>query len=164
MVFKNLTPNQILMLVIGLILVCWFIVWLCKKFKTQKYVPIKTPPTINKSLPLNIIDDNSKKNQQLKKETPFVVYYFYNPSCPACTHFFPSWNKVVNKLKNAPELTFQEVDITKPENENLAFYYNIKKTPTVILVTSQKDIEYSGDRSPDDLYNFILINMNEYPN
>ena len=47
------------------------------------------------------------------------------------------------------------------KNENLAFYYNISAYPTIILVTPNRNIEYSGDRTVEDLQQFVIKHINE---
>ncbi len=75
---------------------------------------------------------------------------------------FPVWNDVADKLKGIDGISVEAIDATKSENENLAFYYNIQKYPTVILVTPDKNIEYSGNRTSSDLYRFVVSNIASY--
>lgn len=93
------------------------------------------------------------------QNTPFTLYNFYSPKCPACRNFANNWDRSVDGLKKLGGLSIHAKDVTKPENENLAFYYNVTRLPTVILVTPDKNIEYNGDRSVEDLQNFVVSNM-----
>ena len=72
--------------------------------------------------------------------------------------------EIVSKLKGINGISAQVIDITKPENDNLSFYYNVTLTPTVILKTPDKSIEYAGSGTSDDLHNFIIVALGEYSN
>jgi thiol-disulfide isomerase/thioredoxin len=102
---------------------------------------------------------NSILSHQSSSKTPYILYYFYSVHCPACTNFVPIWNQVVEKLGKIKNLTTRPVDVSRPENENLAFYYNVTYTPTIILVTPNKTLEYSGNRTVSDIYNFVMNNI-----
>lgn len=106
-------------------------------------------------------DFTMSPNGQIKSGS-FTLYYFYSPICGHCKQFYPVWNEVFNKLKHISSLSIHAINGTKPENENLAFYYNIVGFPTVILVTPNKYIVYEGPRNVEDLYKFIILNMNEH--
>jgi thiol-disulfide isomerase/thioredoxin len=68
--------------------------------------------------------------------TPYTLYYFYSPTCKPCAAFSPIWNKIVQtKDYDFSLITFQAIDVTDPKNEDLIFYYNVKKTPTIIMST-----------------------------
>lgn len=155
---ENLTVQQFLLFILGIIILLWLIYWICSSSKKNK-VAIYQPYKILSH------QQNVKSSNQLPiqhQETPFILYYFYIPTCGFCKQFTPSWIEVVNKLKNLNIVTLRAIDATKPENETLAFYYNISHSPTVILVTPDKNIEYDGNRDPNDLYNFVVSNINEY--
>jgi len=101
----------------------------------------------SKSTSTNSSNHSSILSHQSSSKTPYILYYFYSVHCPACTNFIPIWNDLVEKLGKVKNLTTRPVDVSKPENENLAFYYNISYTPTIILVTPNKTLEYSGNRT-----------------
>ena len=107
-----------------------------------------------------LINDDDNNGQFTN--TPFILYYHYNPNCGACKNFTPVWNEISNKLQNIPGISVRAIDSTRPENETLTFYYNITQTPTIILVTPNKNIEYTGDRNAADIYDFIINSLNEH--
>lgn len=151
----NWTVTKIIAIILLIILVIWFIGWIFKK----KPVPANNQPT---NQPINAPSNNAVASPNNLSNTPFVLYYFYSQSCPHCINFAPAWNEIVNRLKNIKGLSIRTVDTNKPENEKLAFYYNITGSPTVILVTPDNTLEYSGNRSASDVYNFVVTNLQPY--
>lgn len=158
---KNWTVTQIIAIILLILLVIWAIYRL---FRGNTPKPLYQPNAV----PLNQL--NSQNNQtsnfsnpiESQDTTPFILYYFYSPGCPHCDNFSPAWEEVFSRLKNVKNLTIRKVDTSKPENENLAFYYNITGSPTVILVTPDKNIEYFGNRSAEDVYQFVTSNLAQY--
>ena len=106
--------------------------------------------------------EQSPRPEDAQLDSPFVLYYFYSPNCRFSQQFSPAWSTVANKLQSINLVSPRAIDASKQENEHLAFYYNVRGYPTVILVTPDKHIEYSGDRSPDDLYRFVASAVNNY--
>ena len=171
--FCNLTGKQLLFIILGIIILLWLIKWLMSRGKksaniqslmdgqVQNQNQFENQNQITTS-PQSASDPLGTIQGQSNQDSPFILYYFYNPNCGACKKFSPTWNEVANKLKNAPGISVRAIDNTKPENERLSFYYNITRTPTIIFVTPNKNIEYSGERTADDIYNFIITNLNEY--
>ena len=154
----NLSINQILIIIIGIILILFIIGWFINNKKKKKMqVNSKSSisadqnsQTINSSVP---IFDNS--------DNPYVLNYFNNPGCPHCKNFDQTWKTTEQLLKQNGyhNITFRDIDITKPENENLIFYYNINKVPTTILITPNQNIEYTGTRDFTSLYNYVVSNV-----
>lgn len=151
--FENLTNWQIFIIIIVIIVIVYFIY----NWNSYSYF---TP---------EIRSNNSKKMMQMasptsnnRMEVPFILYNFYSPSCGYSQQFMPSWNAVADKLKNVDAVSVKAINAASPGNENLTFYYNIKGYPTVILVTPDRNVEYAGDRSPDDLYNFVMKYVKDY--
>lgn len=176
----NLTGQQILLIIIVIIILLWLIYWFMNHSKN------KTTNVTNPSNTFNQTKHPNTQQTQIKSyssqptnatqitsvipvgqiheqiQTPFVLYYFYSPTCGYCKQFWPAWHTVVNKLKDVKGISVKAIDATHPENENLAFYYNISGYPTVILTTPDRDIEYTGNRNSEDLYKFVVSNINDY--
>jgi len=173
----NLTGKQIAIIVIAVILLLWFINWLFFSRKKTTIVNI-TPypanlPQMEHMQPMQAMRQMHQMHQMHpittpigpeihQEDAPFILYYFFSPSCSHCKRFTPNWQQASEKLKAIKGLSLRTVDSTKAENENLTFYYNITAFPTVILVTPDKNMEYTGNRSPDDLYNFAATNLSQY--
>jgi thiol-disulfide isomerase/thioredoxin len=178
---SNLTGQQILLIIIGIIIVIWLIGWLMSSHN-KPALPIQQqivrqpaqiitpqiitpqiitpqPPTMPHPTQPSI---TKPLGPEVQHETPFTLYYFYRPTCPYCKQFEPIWKEIVNHFKNINGISLRAVDSTLPQNENLSFYYNITSVPTIILVTPEKNIEYEGNRSSNDLYNFVISHINDY--
>ncbi|XWV25148.1 thioredoxin domain-containing protein [Tupanvirus deep ocean] len=185
----NLTAQQILLIILGIVVLLWLIYWLVSCKKTNKVVtnqpqyrhpgyvinqqqPIIRQPqapqtTVQQHPPVQqspVVQpgQNISADTVTQQESPFTLYYFHSPLCKHCKDFNPAWEEVANRLKNINGINMHKIDATRSENENLAFYYNITGYPTVILVTPDKNVEYNGDRSAHDLHNFVVSNVNEY--
>lgn len=161
------TTQQVLLIVLVVVIVLLLFSWFSSgKNKNTGSVqnPIIIPPNYGQRPPglmgvppIETLANISHPNKS------YILYYFYNPGCHFCKTFNPSWSELVERLKGYRDLETRAVDVTKPENENLAFYYNISKYPTIILVTPEKNIEYNGTRSTNDLHNFVLSNVQGVP-
>ena len=93
---------------------------------------------------------------------PFTLYYFYSNNCPNCTKFNSTWNTVSSKLANIKSLHSRKIDTDDSKNEGITFYYNIKRVPTIVLVTPNSTTEYSGAHNINDLYTFVLSTIENY--
>ena len=165
----NLTGTQIILIIIAIIIIIWFFYWLTRP-RVQNFKPnivrqqiprtVSTMPSIPSVTTVNASDTIPENQQNDILETQYVLYYFFNPNCVHCKRFTPTWNDVSRKIQNNNNISLRAVDSTKPENENISFYYNITGFPTVILVTPREYIEYRGNRTTDDLQNFISSNTN----
>lgn len=91
------------------------------------------------------------------KSTNKKIYYFYSPKCPACINFQKNWNDIKEKLRNNG-IDIQEINVNDPSQNRLIFYYNIKWTPEIVLVTPKKTLKYQGDRTKDKILEFITNN------
>lgn len=167
---EKLSINKILLIIVAIIFVFWILILITKKPPakpiqthtqqqptSQQQHTITQQHTIPQQPSQNIVSD-------VDSNKPFTLYYFYNPNCPHCQTFNPAWKTVVNQLKNIKDLSIREINSLdkNPENENLSFYYNITGYPTIILVTPDKNMEYTGARKADDLYKYVIDNIREY--
>lgn len=135
----NLSITQLLLIILGIIVIYWIINYFIERSKTN-----------NNSKQLDTITPPAK---------PSTLYYFSNPKCPHCKNFDPTWDGIVEQLRTIPNLIAKKVDGTKAEDDNLFFYYSVDRAPTIKLVTPNKVIDYNGDRSLTDLYQFVITNM-----
>ena len=89
-----------------------------------------------------------------------ILYYFYNPRCGHCSRFTATWNDFTNQLQNVPGLIIRSVDVTRPENKDLASHYDAKATPTILLVTPNNQIvKFQGARTLDNLRKFVQSHL-----
>lgn len=162
---ENLTWRHILLLVIAIIILIWLINWLtsCKKKSKNVHSPHKTS-----DMRQHKISDSPKGmpiSTEPQQQTLFILYYFYNPNCPHCVNFNPVWNQIYQKFKNIKSLSMRAINATKTENDNLTFYYNVTAFPTIILVTPDRNIEYSNrPRTAQELEKFVMSNIKSYQN
>jgi len=168
---KNLTTTQIILIVIVIILLIWiFAKLLSKPRQTTVIVPkqnIQPFSTNNNTIasPKNPTDVAPRSSPQtplgvLMDTGTSTLYYFYSPQCGHCKRFQPTWQELLTHLQKIPNLHTQAIDVTKSENDNIVFYYNITGCPTLILATPQKNVEYTGNRTTTDIYDFVNTHLN----
>ncbi|AAV50709.1 thioredoxin domain-containing protein [Acanthamoeba castellanii mimivirus] len=163
---RKLSWQHIVLIVLAIILILWIIsLLLCRKPVRPTYqVPIIQPMQVIQPHQNDIdpawqttYSPNNTDNQNQQ----YVLYYFNNPSCPHCKNFSSTWDMLKNNFRSINNLSLKEISTDKQENEHLVFYYNIRRVPTIILVTPDKNLEYSGNKSLEDLTQFIRSNMNQ---
>ena len=111
---------------------------------------------------VNTKEKNVSRQYPLRRMNPdFILYYFYNDKCGFCTKFQPAWEEVTRRLYLHSNISLRKIDINDPANENLTFYYNVTGSPTIIMVSPTQNIQYVGDRSPNDLTDFVLKHMRD---
>lgn len=169
----NLSGTQILLIIIGILFLIWLINFLLKKWKSpaditpvpsklQPGVPVLNPSMAPLQPGLSNLQPgvpNLNPSTGHIKIRPYKLYYFYSPHCMHCRNFDPVWDSLQNELRKFNNLSVYKIDGTNPNNTNLVFYYGISGFPTIILEGPNKNIEYTGDRSLDDLYNFVTRNI-----
>ena len=89
-------------------------------------------------------------NWNIPTETePDEIIYFYKEGCPACTAFDNVWIKLTNNTNyNLSKINVQEIS-------NLAFYYNVAATPTILIKKDNKWHKLVGNRDYDTLISEI---------
>lgn len=152
----------VVFIIIVAILLLWLIGWLTSRKNKSVYVVARNDNNgklVQKMTPINVpIAPISVQTGT----SPFTVYMFYSNNCVHCANFKPVWENVKAKFSNNANINFVDVDCNNPANENICFYYNIKTTPVLILVTPNKNIEFNGARTVDAISNFITNNISEY--
>ncbi|AQN68268.1 thioredoxin [Saudi moumouvirus] len=181
---RNLSWQHIVLIIIIAIIVFWFLSWLLfpktipqstgPYYQPQIIQPMTILPQNNNNIPPQyafgvVSNDNNAQNAntadvQNAANDPFVLYYFHSPTCGHCKNFNPAWELLRQKLSGSRGVSTRAIDTTNPENENLAFYYNVSAVPTIILITPDRNVEYSGNRNPDDLHNFVVAHINDHNN
>jgi len=169
---QNFTAKQILLIILVIVLILWFLSWIFGWGKSNPQMPIQPvaqqpqmmaqPPMLQPGQMMQSSQPITTPVGPEQQNTPYTLYYFHSPRCSACQNFNHVWEQISNRLKRMNGIFIHKVDVTRPENENLTFYYNVSQLPTIILVTPDRNIEYNGDRSPEDLHKFIVSNINQY--
>lgn len=100
---------------------------------------------------------NEKSSTTKKSNTKYTLYYFYSPYCVYCKQFQPEWEFLKKQLsKNqSDKITLIEIDGSDSKNDHISFYYDIKGFPTIILATSNENIIYTGNRTANDMLDFV---------
>lgn len=129
-------------IIIVIILMLLFSFWFVGRYNNNIIVP--------KNYPIQHMQQVTDKRHTL--------YFFYNQSCPYCTNFKSVWSNLVSMMQNS-SIDFIDVDCNDPANERLCFYYDIVKVPKLILVTPTNHVEYNGNRTVEDIQNFINSNI-----
>ena len=93
--------------------------------------------------------------QAQRQEGPALVL-FYGDHCPHCHDMMPAWSEVRKTLEG--KLEVKELESQNPENAN---YVPPRGVPTVRLYPNgvsdkQTFVDYSGDRSPQSIVNFVV--------
>lgn len=112
---------------------------------------------------ISIDKGDGNKFDELIKERPSFVK-FYHPMCGHCHNMAHSWNK----LRRNKRLTNKDINIIEVHSDeipniksNVARTAEYKGVPFIIEVNKggESGKEYDGDRSEDDMTNFILNNI-----
>jgi thioredoxin-related protein len=60
-----------------------------------------------------------------------AVFWFHRPGCPYCDKMENDWNQVKDQLSNDPMYNIQSIDISKPENSDIASAFNVTTVPQI---------------------------------
>lgn len=109
------------------------------------------------SLVLVLSGDNFE--QGIKKGISFVK--FFAPWCGHCKRLAPTWEELGKKFVNDNSVTIVKVDCTLEINKELCKEQEVDGFPSVFLYKNgQKVSEYTGNRSLEDLVEFVLKHSN----
>lgn len=113
----------------------------------------------------------TKKDDKFDINLPTLIL-FYNPGCPACNKTKPSWDELVNEMKNgfknAKKLfNIMEFDLSDSSNENLARLFKVEYIPTIILMESSskqsaKIEKIEGMADKNRIQEFITNSFNKF--
>lgn len=107
-------------------------------------------PNSNPNSTENLENVNSNTSADTKK----VLGVYYTNWCGYSRHFL---SDLENGLQKDLEkhVTVRLFDCEKDENKQLCNKLGVRGFPTVILHTEKDNVMYNGDRSHDDLMNFV---------
>jgi len=128
------------------------------------YTEGKLEPTI-KSEPIPESNNEPVKvvvaksfSQIVGDTTKDVLVEFYAPWCGHCKKLAPIWDELAKDLENVPSVVIAKIDATANDVDPKL---GIRGFPTIKLFPANNKgtpIEYSGDRSKDDLVKFLQQN------
>jgi thiol-disulfide isomerase/thioredoxin len=83
-------------------------------------------------------EDNSSLSLFKGDEENSIVYFFYDPRCPACVKTKPIWDIIVDNISkffkhNTKLFDLLSIDISDKSNESLYNKFDIKYIPTFII-------------------------------
>lgn len=144
---ENLTTIQIICIILASIVILYLIYYFTNKPMSQ--IQIQHQP-----------QSHPQPQLQSQSQPEFTLFNFYSPTCPHSKQFNTTWAQLVNKLGSMPNLNLKAVDSSDPQNQNLAFYYNVTEVPTIILVGPTKNELYTGSRDLESIKGFLSKKMN----
>lgn len=117
---------------------------------------------IGESAPNNEISDGDIATVLGQKK--YLLIYFYSTSCGHCTKFNPDFNYLSQIYANNDGL--QILQTNAKVNRRLSQLFSVTHYPSLKLVNFEtKEIStYSGERSIDNLNQFILVHTGSQPN
>lgn len=97
-------------------------------------------------------------NNSISRDYTFVK--FYAPWCGHCKRLAPTWDQLAIKMVGNVAVKIAKVDCADNDNRPLCSQQGVSGFPTVILYhEGEKVKEYEGNRSLDDMANFLKTNM-----
>ncbi|KAJ8917127.1 hypothetical protein NQ315_012617 [Exocentrus adspersus] len=100
--------------------------------------------------------DNFKEG--IETGTTFVK--FFAPWCGHCKRLSPTWDSLREKFSTKPGVSIVKVDCTIDANKQLCNDEEVEGFPSMFLYKNGVKVsEYSGSRSLDDLYDFVVKHL-----
>lgn len=96
---------------------------------------------------IELTDKNFNK-KVLHKSEKLVVVLFYASWCPHCKNFLPTYNELAKQNEGKQEIQIYQIE---SKYEMIFKKYDIKGYPTIKFFTKKSYIEYTGNRSINDL-------------
>jgi thiol-disulfide isomerase/thioredoxin len=103
-----------------------------------------------------------KRNEKFTNPKEFTLQYFYMENCGYCKEFNDTWKELEDKFTLNPKVNTIKYDIRdEGVGTNAAELYNVRGAPTIILVDNKKKYyEYNGNRTVDNIINFVESKIN----
>lgn len=90
----------------------------------------------------------------LERGVTFVK--FYAPWCGHCKRLTPRWEELAAKFAGVGQVKVAKMDCTDPDNKPVCSEQDVNGFPTIFIYRDgQRLQEYTGNRSLDDLYEFV---------
>jgi len=100
-------------------------------------------------------DTSQKQIKQFNKYRNKGIWFvkYYADWCYHCQAMKPSWKQLTIKNKNNNKINFASIE--EKFHPNLIYNSNIVGYPTIRLYKNGDSIDYLGDRSLNDMQNFL---------
>jgi len=97
-----------------------------------------------------------------RNEKPIRVTLFHAEGCIHCDNFMPTWNEMNNDTEALKNIEFDEYEASAignlPEDVRTIDGADVRGFgyPTIKISFNNKEAMYSGRRTPEEIYKFIL--------
>lgn len=99
------------------------------------------------------------KRTETFESMPMMTYY-YLPTCGWCKKFNPVWEKFEEKVKaEKVPVELRKVDGSNSDNSKELEDKGITGFPHVELMVGSKSVSFEGERSVDNLMEFVKKNL-----
>lgn len=89
-------------------------------------------------------------------EKGVTIIKFYAPWCGHCKRLVPTWDELATKYVGNKNVKIAKVDCTLSDNKDLCSTQEVDGFPTIFIYRNgDKVTEYNGNRSLEDLVNFV---------
>ena len=100
---------------------------------------------------------NEHSSSLLNNGSEECLLLIHSPSCGHCKAMEPEWKKLEDKINTIPE----EIIIISIEGEHIDKFnpkFSVNGYPSIFYLNKDGSVKknYSGDRSMDDLFNFLI--------
>lgn len=114
---------------------------------------VKMPEEDNSSPVIVLSGDNF--DHGISKGVSFIK--FFAPWCGHCKRLAPTWEELGKKFIGNPSVKIAKVDCTLDTSKDLCNQQEVDGFPTLFLYKDGKKLaEYTGSRSLDDMYEFVM--------
>ena len=86
------------------------------------------------------------------REFKYILVLFYDPECPHCLNFMPDYGKMATDLKKE---NFIFAKFNAVRYEKIANNYDLEAFPTLILLKNQEKFVFEGERTRENIENFL---------
>jgi len=123
------------------------------KEEEEAFRELETPEDLE-PLPDSPILINDNNWRQLDKGEWLIE--FYAPWCPACRSLQPRWDQLARDVKAFNEIRVRIAKCDVTSNPWLTGRMMIASLPTIFHIKDKEYRKYSGSRSAEDLYDYLL--------
>ena len=88
-----------------------------------------------------------------RKSSGKKIVLFHRPDCGHCQRLKPEWERFE---RMSSDIDIQKININ--ENPDIAQQYNVQGVPMIVLFKGSFRIDYTGNRTAEDILNFVNSN------
>ena len=91
--------------------------------------------------------------ENYSNEMQKVIYFFHAKWCSHCVKTMPIIEELIKEYENNSNVKFKLID--EAHNKEMLKKFNIQSFPTIIMVKDGENYHFSGQRTKQNLKNFI---------